>query len=159
MRSPIADRGGGGEGDQACRSTCPRTSRSSFPFSSPPNRSSGPHNPVSRLLRQPHLNTPSLTLLLPLSPQIRKQAELREIRKASGRGSKPPDHGGRAPKPLEAKWKLFVGRSPLCEGCGGNTAGRDGGGGSKVWKCGPCVRAVEDSYIRAMERQEVMYPP
>jgi len=83
--------------------------------------------------------------------QIRKQAELRELRKASG-GWKRHEAGGRAPKPLEAKWKLFVGRSPLCEGCGG---GRGGEGGSKVWKCGPCVRAVEDAYIRAMERQEV----
>lgn len=53
-----------------------------------------------------------------LFPQILKQAELRELRKTKGEKE---SLGGRAPKPLEAKWRLNVGRSPLCEGCGGAT--------------------------------------
>lgn len=38
-----------------------------------------------------------------------------------------------------------------------NVCDSTGSLGSKAWKCGPCVRAVEDAYMRAMEKQEVEF--
>ena len=74
--------------------------------------------------------------------QILKQAELREFRKQEDRSA---SFGRRASRPLEAKWRLNLPRSPLCEGCGGRTlAAAEGSSGSKAWKCGPCVRAIEE---------------
>lgn len=81
-----------------------------------------------------------LTVLL---CQILKQAELREFRKHEDRST--PSFGRRASRPLEAKWRLNIPRSPLCEGCGVRTvAAAEGSSGSKAWKCGPCVRAIEE---------------
>ena len=75
--------------------------------------------------------------------QILKQAELREFRKHEDRST--PSFGRRASRPLEAKWRLNIPRSPLCEGCGVRTvAAAEGSSGSKAWKCGPCVRAIEE---------------
>jgi hypothetical protein len=75
--------------------------------------------------------------------QVSKQAELRELRKLDERST--PSFGRRASRPLEAKWRLTIPRSPLCEGCGVRTvAAAEGSSGSKAWKCGPCVRAIEE---------------
>jgi len=75
--------------------------------------------------------------------QILKQAELRELRRHEERSA--PSFGRRASRPLEAKWRLTIPRSPLCEGCGVRTiAASEGSSGSKAWKCGPCVRAIEE---------------
>ena len=75
--------------------------------------------------------------------QILKQAELRELRKLDERAA--PSYGRRASRPLEAKWRLTIPRSPLCEGCGVRTVpAAEGSAGSKAWKCGPCVRAIEE---------------
>ena len=66
------------------------------------------------------------------------------------------DTGRRAPKLLETKWRIPAVKSPMCEGCGPGTC-PPGGSGSKSWKCGPCVRSLEASYLRALENVEQEY--
>ena len=92
-----------------------------------------------------------------LRRQVMKGGELREF--ARHEKHQEPQFGRRANKhTLEAKWRLKVGRAALCEGCGVRTiAAAAGSSGAKAWKCGPCVRAMEQAYISALEKQERDY--
>ena len=124
------------------------------------NSASSPYANILSTSKIDGLSTSSNAVASPYSNGSEKLSEERkpvDFSESSSQSEELPRNiGRRAPKLLEAKWRISALRSPMCEGCGPSVC-PPVGYGSKSWKCGPCVRALEASYLRALEHMEQEY--